>query len=124
MSLLLGAKTAANNGQKPAANDVFSTSEFSEATEYLLWAVEQPQHFKELFAAGHCITAAINCPPKYLLRAHVKPQQLIDFFFLNSFCYLMLRLRKTAANDKQQIRFFSTSETQTLDRLYGPRLGP
>ena len=78
--------------------------QLSEAKEYLLRAVEKPQQLKKLFAAASSKTAAINSPTENLLRAHVKPQHIIDFFFLNSFCYLMLHLMKIAAN-----KVFSTS---------------
>ena len=50
-------------------------------------------------------TATINIATEYLLRSHLKTAA-INFFFFKFFSYLLLQIYKTAANDKQQIRFF------------------
>ena len=61
------------------------------------------EFFYFLYAAGKEKTASFDDAQGYMLRATGKPQHLLNFFYSNSFSL------KTAANDYQQICFFSTS---------------
>ena len=44
-------------------------------------------------------TAAFDDPQEYMLRATKKIAAFVDYFFSNSFSYLLMRILKIAAND-------------------------
>ena len=77
--------------------------------DYLLFAAggEEPEQLQAIFAAGMKQTAAIEGAHVYLLRSWDKTAAIKgSFFFLILFSIYCCVYTKTAANDKQQIRFF------------------